>query len=135
MGTRTTTPRHPAKSLTARSAVFLCQILSSMKRNVFESPDFQAKVNDAAKRIMDYFGGEEPYQFHKNQMLDAQTQIIALMDLAKEKVIQDPNMEIPLMTDEIPLFLRYVRLYLDMLLPFVKLLDAAGYELTEKTEV
>lgn len=106
-----------------------------MKKEMFNNPDFQAKVNDAAKRIMDHFGGEEPYQFHKNQMLDAQTQIIALMDLAKEKVIQDPNMEIPLMTDEIPLFLRYVRLYLDMLLPFVKLLDAAGYELTENTEV
>jgi len=36
------------------------------KKNVFNEPEIQAEVNAAAKRIMDYFGGEDPYQFHKN---------------------------------------------------------------------
>ena len=82
----------------------------------------QQKINDAVKHIMDYFGGEVPYTVHVEQMLDAQTQIIGLMDLAKTQMLIEE-----FTTNEIPMFLRDVRNYLKMLKPFVELLGQAGF--------
>lgn len=87
----------------------------------------QQKINEAVKHILDYFGGEVPYTVHVEQMLDAQTQIIGLMDLAKTQMLIDPDSELEFTTNEIPMFLRDVRNYLKMLKPFVELLGQAGF--------
>lgn len=94
--------------------------------------DNQEKINSAVKYIMEYFGGEEPYSFHIEKMLDAQTQIIALMDLVRIDSISNPNIGDEIDTDEIPEFLRNVRLYLKMLKPFAELLGQAGFANEEK---
>lgn len=87
----------------------------------------QQKINDAVKFIIDYFSGEVPYTRHVEQMLDAQTQIISLMQLAQKQMIVDPNSELMFQTDEIAFFLRDVRLYLKMLRPFVEMLGQADF--------
>ena len=84
----------------------------------------QQKINEAAKAIMEYFGEEMSYSVHLEQMLDAQTQIIGLMELAKKQMLIDPNTELEFQTDEIALFLRDVRTYLGFLKPFVNLAEA-----------
>ena len=83
----------------------------------------QQKINDAAKAIMEYFGEEMPYSVHLEQMLDAQTQIIGLMELAKHQMLTDPNSELDFQTDEITLFLRDVRHYVSFLKPFIELVE------------
>lgn len=92
----------------------------------------QEKINDAVKYIMEYFGSEEPYSFHVEKMLDAQTQIIALMDLVRITSISNPAIGDEIDTDELPEFLRNVRLYLKMLKPFAELLGQAGFAKEEK---
>lgn len=92
-------------------------------RNVL---DTQQKINEAAKYIMDYFGSEMPYDVHLEQMLNAQTQIIGLMELAKMHMINQPDDELDFQTDEITLFLRDVHHYLKMLKPFIELVEKGG---------
>ena len=87
----------------------------------------QQKINEAVKYIMTYFGEENCYCNHIEQMLDAQTQIIGLMELAKEKVLTDPSQEFECSTDKITWFLYDVRQYLKMLEPFANLLGQTGY--------
>lgn len=94
--------------------------------------DNQQKINEAVKAIMEYFGTEVSYTDHIEQMLDAQSQIIGLMELAKKQMIIKPNDELEYQTDEIALFLRDVRLYLIFLKPFVELLGQAGFAKEEK---
>lgn len=91
--------------------------------NLKKAMENQQKINEAAKYIMEYFGEEMPYTVHVEQMLDAQTQIIGLMELAKKQMLIDPNSEVDFETDEISLFLRDVRHYLKMLKPFVELAE------------
>jgi len=97
--------------------------MSTLKREL----DYQQKINDAVRRITEYFGGEVPYTVHVEQMLDAQTQIIGLMELAKTRMITNPDDELLFKTDEIALFLRDVRRYLKMLRPFAELLGQADF--------
>ena len=87
----------------------------------------QQKINEAVTKIMTYFGEECCYCRHIEQMLDAQTQIIGLMELAKDKVISDPSQEFECSTDQITWFLYDVRQYLKMLEPFANLLGQTGY--------
>ena len=89
--------------------------------------DNQQRVNDAVKYIMDYFGGECPYTAHIEQMLDAQTQIISLMELAKHQMLTQPDTELEYETDQIAMFLRDVRQYLKMLEPFAALLGQTSF--------
>lgn len=89
-------------------------------RNVL---DTQQRINEAAKTIMDYFGREMPYTIHLEQMLNAQTQIIGLMELVKMHMISNPDDELDFQTDEITLFLRDVHHYLKMLKPFIELAE------------
>ena len=93
--------------------------------NMRKALENQQKINEAAKAIMEYFGEEMPYSVHLEQMLDAQTQIIGLMELAKHQMLMDPNTELEFQTDEIALFLRDVRTYLGFLKPFVNLAEEA----------
>ena len=87
----------------------------------------QQKINDAAKTIMDYFSGEVPYDVHLEHMIEAENQIVGMMDLVRQKMITDPMEELEYLTDEIPLFLRDVHLYLKMLKPFVELVGQTGF--------
>ena len=87
----------------------------------------QQQINDAVKYIMDYFGGECPYTAHIEQMLDAQTQIISLMELAKHQMLIQPDTELEYETDQIAMFLRDVRQYLKMLEPFATLLGQTSF--------
>lgn len=82
----------------------------------------QQKINEAVKYIMEYFGGQCPYCVHIEQMLDAQTQIIGLMELAKHQMLVDPMTELRYETDQITMFLQDVRQYLKMLEPFANIL-------------
>lgn len=78
----------------------------------------QQKICEAAEKIMDYFDLEAPYSVHVEQMLEAQTQIIDLMDMAKTQAIDDGWVY----TDGLPKFLHNVHLYLKLLKPFVELI-------------
>lgn len=87
----------------------------------------QKKINDAVQHILDYFGGEMPYTVHLEQMLNAQTQIIGLMELSKMRAIKDRRDDLLFKTDEITLFLHDVHNYLQMLKPFIELLGQTGF--------
>lgn len=81
----------------------------------------QKTINDAVAKIVDYFGNEIPYHAHIEQMVDAQTEILGLLELAKE---QNRGKNFPVIEDsseEIILFLRDVRTYLKLLKPFIEL--------------
>lgn len=81
----------------------------------------QKEINEAVAKIVEYFGTEMPYFVHIEQMVDAQTEILGLLELAKE---QNRNKSFPVIEDtseEIILFLRDVRTYLKLLKPFIEL--------------
>lgn len=81
----------------------------------------QKEINEAVAKIVEYFGKEMPYFVHIEQMVDAQTEILGLLELAKE---QNRNKSFPIIEDtseEIILFLRDVRTYLKLLKPFIEL--------------
>ena len=44
----------------------------------------QKEINEAVAKIVEYFGKEMPYFVHIEQMVDAQTEILGLLELAKE---------------------------------------------------
>ena len=86
----------------------------------------QQKINEAVKKILQYFGTEVPYTSLLELMLDAQAQIIALMEMAKNQAaISNPHEEIE--TDEITQFLCDVRCYLRLLKPFAEMVGQAGF--------
>ena len=63
-------------------------------------------------------------------MLSATTQIVGLMELAKQQMIDSGgDDELEFTTDEISLFLRVVREYLKMLRPFAMMADGREGEL------
>ena len=90
--------------------------------NLRKTIDTQQRINEAAKTVIDYFCHEMPYVVHLESMLNAQTQIIGLMELAKQHMIENSgDDELEFMTDEITMFLRDVHHYLEMLKPFIKI--------------
>ncbi len=92
--------------------------MSNLKKTI----DTQQRINEAAKTVIDYFCHEMPYVVHLESMLNAQTQIIGLMELAKQHMIENSgDDELEFMTDEITMFLRDVHHYLEMLKPFIKI--------------
>lgn len=81
----------------------------------------QQNVNEAVKAIADYFGGVS-YEDELELMLSATTQIIGLMELAKQQMINTcGDDELDFETDDISMFLRVVREYLKMLKPFAEM--------------
>ena len=90
--------------------------------NLRKTIDTQQRINEAAKTVIDYFCHEMPYVVHLECMLNAQTQIIGLMELAKQHMIQNQgDDELEFQTDEITMFLRDVYHYLEMLKPFIEI--------------
>ena len=83
----------------------------------------QQKMNEAVKAITNYFGSTR-YEDDLELMLSATTQIVGLMELAKQQMIDSRgDDELEFTTDELSLFLRVVREYLNLLKPFAKMID------------
>ena len=77
----------------------------------------QQKLNEAVQAIVDNFTVGYPYEEHLEQMVDAQTEIVGLMELAKQQaVLGGTRCEVD--TETITVFLQAVRTYLKLLKPF-----------------
>lgn len=88
----------------------------------------QQKVNEAVKAITSYFE-DSPYETDLELMLDATTQIVGLMELAKQQMIKTSGMdELELKTDDITIFLRVVNEHLKMLRPFAMMAEGKEVE-------
>lgn len=92
-----------------------------MSNNFKKVLEQQKDINDAVAKIVEYFGQEMPYYLHIEQMVDAQTEILGLLELAKEQNRDKTFPTIEDSSEEIILFLRDVRTYLKLLKPFIEL--------------
>lgn len=91
--------------------------MSNMK-GMLES---QQKINEAVKSITDYFEGVS-YEDDLELMFSAQTQIVGLMELAKQQMINSHGHdELSFKTDDITMFMQTIREYLHMLKPFAQM--------------
>lgn len=98
--------------------------MSNMKKML----ENQQKVNEAVKAITNYFE-DSPYETDLELMLDATTQIVGLMELAKQQMIKTSGMdELEFKTDDITIFLRVVNEHLKMLRPFAMMADGKEVE-------
>ena len=89
----------------------------------------QQKMNEAVKIITDYFT-DSPYDVDLELILSATTQIVGLMELAKQQMINTRGRdELEFKTDEISLFLRVTNEYLKMLKPFAEMTEGKEVEL------
>ena len=89
----------------------------------------QQKMNEAVKAITNYFT-DSPYDVDLELMLSATTQIVGLMELAKQQMINTRGRdELEFKTDEISLFLRVVNEHLKMLRPFAMMTEGKEVEL------
>ena len=83
----------------------------------------QQKVNEAVTAITSYFGNMR-YEVELELMLSATTQIVGLMELAKQQmIVSNGDDELEFQADEIAMFLRAVREYLNLLKPFAKMIE------------
>lgn len=99
--------------------------MSNMKKML----ENQQKVNEAVKAITNYFE-DSPYETDLELMLDATTQIVGLMELAKQQMIKTSGMdELEFKTDDITIFLRVVNEHLKMLRPFAMMTEGKEVEL------
>ena len=81
----------------------------------------QQKVNEAVKTITDYFM-HVTYEDDLELMFSAQTQIVGLMELAKQQMINSHGHdELSFVTNDITTFLQTIREYLHMLKPFAQM--------------
>lgn len=89
----------------------------------------QQKVSEAVKAVIDYFE-DNPYETDLELMLNATTQIVGLMELAKQQMVVTRGMdELVFKTDEITIFLRVVNEHLKMLRPFAMMTEGKEVEL------
>ena len=99
--------------------------MSNMKKML----ENQQKMNEAVKIITNYFT-DSPYEIDLELMLDATTQIVGLMELAKQQMIKTSGMdELVFKTDDITIFLRVVNEHLKMLRPFAMMAEGKEVEL------
>ncbi len=83
----------------------------------------QQKVNEAVKGVTDYFT-DVTYEDELELMFSAQTQIIGLMELAKQQMINTRGRdEINVVTNNITTFMQVVNTYLHLLKPFAKMVE------------
>jgi len=88
-----------------------------MANNMKKVLEDQQKLNEAVTAIVDNFTGGYPYEEHLEQMVDAQTEIVGLMELAKQHAaLEGTRCEVD--TETITVFLQAVRTYLKLLKPF-----------------
>jgi hypothetical protein len=100
-----------------------------MINNMKKMLESQQKMNEAVKAITNYFE-DSPYETDLELMLDATTQIVGLMELAKQQMIKTSGMdELVFKTDDITIFLRVVNEHLKMLRPFAMMTEGKEVEL------
>ena len=100
-----------------------------MNNNLKKMLESQQKVSEAVKAITDYFE-DNPYETDLELMLNATTQIVGLMELAKQQMVVTRGMdELVFKTDEITIFLRVVNEHLKMLRPFAMMTEGKEVEL------
>lgn len=98
--------------------------MSNMKKML----ENQQKVNEAVKAITNYFE-DSPYDTDLELMLNATTQIVGLMELAKQQMVVTRGMdELTFKTDDISIFLRVVNEHLKMLRPFAMMAEGKEVE-------
>ena len=97
--------------------------MSNMKKML----ENQQKTNEAVKAIADYFR-DTWYESELELMFSATTQIVGLMELAKQQAIKDRMSEVEFSTSEITVFLQVVRSYLKLLKPFAEMADREARE-------
>jgi len=98
--------------------------MSNMKKML----ENQQKVNEAVKTITNYFE-DSPYDTDLELMLNATTQIVGLMELAKQQMVVTRGMdELTFKTDDISIFLRVVNEHLKMLRPFAMMAEGKEVE-------
>lgn len=97
--------------------------------NLRKALESQQKMNEAVSTVADYFR-DTSYETELELMLSATTQIVGLMELAKQQMINTRGRdELEFKTDEISLFLRVVNEYLKMLRPFAMMTEGKEVEL------
>ncbi len=100
-----------------------------MSNNMKKMLESQQKMSEAVKAIDDYFR-DTSYETDLELMLDATTQIVGLMELAKQQMIDTRgDDELTFKTDDITLFLRVVNEHLKMLRPFAMMAEGKEVEL------
>lgn len=100
-----------------------------MNNNMKKMLESQQKVSEAVKAITDYFE-DSPYETDLELMLNATTQIVGLMELAKQQMVVTRGMdELVFKTDDITIFLRVVNEHLKMLRPFAMMTEGKEVEL------
>ena len=88
----------------------------------------QQKMNEAVSAVADYFR-DTSYETDLELMLSATTQIVGLMELAKQQMINPRgDDELTFKTDDITIFLRVVNEDLKMLRPFAMMADGKEVE-------
>lgn len=91
--------------------------------NLRKALESQQKMSEAVKAITNYFE-DTSYETELELILSATTQIVGLMELAKQQMINTRGRdELEFKTDEISLFLRVVNEYLKMLKPFAEMME------------
>jgi hypothetical protein len=91
--------------------------------NLRKALESQQKMNEAVNTVADYFR-DTSYETELELILSATTQIVGLMELAKQRTINTRGRdELEFKTDEISLFLRVVNEYLKMLKPFAEMME------------
>ena len=94
-----------------------------MINNMKKMLESQQKMNEAVSAVSDYFR-DTSYEAELELILSATTQIVGLMELAKQQMINTHGRdELEFKTDEISLFLRVVNEYLKMLKPFAEMME------------
>ena len=97
--------------------------------NLRKTLESQQKMNEAVSAVADYFR-DTSYETDLELMLDATTQIVGLMELAKQQMIKTSGMdELVFKTDDITIFLRVVNEHLKMLRPFAMMTEGKEVEL------
>ena len=97
--------------------------------NLRKALEDQQKMNEAVSAVADYFR-DTSYETDLELMLDATTQIVGLMELAKQQMINTRgDDELTFKTDDITLFLRVVNEHLKMLRPFAMMAEGKEVEL------
>ena len=81
----------------------------------------QQKINEAVEAVFHFFS-DCPYSTHMEMMAEAQTQIIGLMELAKQQAAIRPLRE-EVQTSDITLFLMDASSILKVLRPFADMMN------------
>lgn len=90
--------------------------------NMKKMMETQQKMNEAVQKITNYFT-EVTYEDELELMFSATTQIVGLMELAKQRMVKDRHDYCEFNTDEMTIFLQTVREYLHMLRPFAEMVE------------